>query len=411
MRSAGARSWCETVETKVDFISSTIRSEETFRKAKMRPETDPTGSCITASVSESQTSSPPRWIESRRSPAVLSLSDASSRWSTSTGVRPRAASAGTPVIVSAELVPQDDLALAVDGDDPVGDVGEDRVAPLSLERDPLVELGVGQHGRGVPGQRGERLDLLLTPDARPLRVDGEHALEPLLDPDERHAQVGGVTRGEDRVVGDEPRVTLDVGVDDRRARLDDVARGPSGGGRARAGDRRSSHASDRADDELVALDQLDRARVGAEQRRSLVGDLLEDRGGLELRRQEAAQARELLGERARGSLAFVELAALEAGACSTGQPTAELEIVVGERPLLGEEDDDEPSFLAPWRVDGNREQRPDAREPTPLRAEPVVVVERRRGQEAPLARGGPVSTEADSGISSRSVAASSSGRP
>src|SRR4029079_15903255 len=32
-------------------------------------------------------------------------------------------------------VPEHDLALAVDGDDPVGDVGEDRHAALFLERD------------------------------------------------------------------------------------------------------------------------------------------------------------------------------------------------------------------------------------------------------------------------------------
>ena len=190
----------------------------------MRPETDPTGSCMTASVSESQTSSPPRWIDSSRSPAAPSSSDASSRWSTSTGVRPSAAARGNARDRLRRLVPEHDLALAVDGDDPVGDVGEDRVAPLSLERDALVELGVRQHRGRVPGERGERLDLLLAPDPRPLRVDGEHALEPLLHPDERHAQVRGVTGGEDRVVGDEPRVVLGVRVDDRRARLDDVAR-------------------------------------------------------------------------------------------------------------------------------------------------------------------------------------------
>jgi hypothetical protein len=89
----------------------------------------------------------------------------------------------------------------------------------------LVELGVRQHRGGVPGERGERLDFLLAPDSGPLRVDGEHALEPLLEPDKRHAQVGSVTRGEDRIVRDDPFDALGVRVDDRRARLDDVAAG------------------------------------------------------------------------------------------------------------------------------------------------------------------------------------------
>src|SRR5207302_1878284 len=51
------------------------------------------------------------------------------------------------------LVPEDDVPLAVDGDDPVGDVGEDREAPLLLERDPLIELRVRERSRGIPGQR------------------------------------------------------------------------------------------------------------------------------------------------------------------------------------------------------------------------------------------------------------------
>ena len=73
-------------------------------------------------------------------------------------------------------VPEHDLALAVDGDDPVGDVGEDRLAALLLERDALVELGVRERGGGVAGEGRERLDLLLAPGARAAAVDREHAV-------------------------------------------------------------------------------------------------------------------------------------------------------------------------------------------------------------------------------------------
>ena len=67
----------------------------------MRPATAPAGSRMIASVSESQISSSPRRIETRRSPVGASPGDSSSRWSTSAGARPSASSAGTLVIASA----------------------------------------------------------------------------------------------------------------------------------------------------------------------------------------------------------------------------------------------------------------------------------------------------------------------
>jgi hypothetical protein len=69
------------------------------RNAKMRPATAPAGSCISASDSESQTSSPPRMIDTRR--FVPPDSDSSSRRTTSNGVWPTASDAGTPVMRSA----------------------------------------------------------------------------------------------------------------------------------------------------------------------------------------------------------------------------------------------------------------------------------------------------------------------
>ena len=103
------------------------------------------------------------------------------------------------------VVPEHDLALAVDGDDPVGDVREDRVAALPLDRDPLVELGVREHRGGVPGQCRQRLDLLLAPDARALRVDREHTLEPLLGPTRGTPRYAGVAGGQHGVVGQDAR--------------------------------------------------------------------------------------------------------------------------------------------------------------------------------------------------------------
>ena len=60
-RVSGRRSSCETVETNVVFICSTMRSAETSRNAKIRPATSPAASRMTASLTESQTASPPRW--------------------------------------------------------------------------------------------------------------------------------------------------------------------------------------------------------------------------------------------------------------------------------------------------------------------------------------------------------------
>ena len=54
-------------------------------------------------------------------------------------------------------VPQDDVPVAVDGDDAVGDVGEDRLAPLLLLGDALVELGAREDRRRSRGECRERL--------------------------------------------------------------------------------------------------------------------------------------------------------------------------------------------------------------------------------------------------------------
>ncbi len=95
------RSSWETVETKSDFICSTARSSEMSRKAKIRPATAPAGSVMTASLSESQTSSEPRRIGTSRLRPPVGPSVSSDRPSTFVGGRPSASPAGTPVIRSA----------------------------------------------------------------------------------------------------------------------------------------------------------------------------------------------------------------------------------------------------------------------------------------------------------------------
>src|SRR5206468_4739626 len=88
------------------------------------------------------------------------------------------------------------VSLAVDGHDPVGDVGEDGDAPLLLERDALVELGARERGRGIPGEGAERLDLFLAPLARRPRVDRQHTVDRPLRADERDAEIARVAGAE-----------------------------------------------------------------------------------------------------------------------------------------------------------------------------------------------------------------------
>ena len=125
--------------------------------------------------------------------------------------------------------------------------------------------------------------------------------------------------------------------------------------------------------------------VGAEQGRRLIGDLVQDRDGVELGCEQPAHPSELLGQRAGGALALVELASLEPAARRAREPAAELEVVVAERALLGEEDDDEAAFLATRGIDRNGQERADAGQAPPVLSEAIVVVERSRREEAPVA--------------------------
>ena len=237
-------------------------------------------------------------------------------------------------------VPQHDVTVAVDRDDPVGDVREDRDALLTLDGDALVQLGVRQRRGRVRGECDERLHLFLTPHARRASVDREHAVQPAVGRAERHAEIRGVAGGEERVSFAQAVVLRHVLVRRRRARTDDVAR------RARPGRRPAAERVVGAASPTAAVTTRSRsssdASAAASTRSSSAAcghDRLDDRGRVELCREQAAGPRELLGQRARRPLDVEEPTALERSARGAGDLLRELEILAGERVRLVEEDE------------------------------------------------------------------------
>jgi hypothetical protein len=342
----------------------------------MRPATAPVGSRMTASVSESQA------LTGRKVGAggEVALDHLDRRPSQRRDCRDSRDLLG-------RRVPEHDVSVAIDGDDAVCDVGQDRVAAFPLQRHPLVELGVRQDRRRVAGQSREGFGLLVAPGPRPAVIDREHALQPSLGTDERYAQVGAVARREHRIVGQEPRVGAGVGEGRRRSRLDDVPRQPGRRRSAEADSPVEAFALHGVDDQFVALDHANRSCVGFEQSRRLLDDLVEHRSGIELGGEQRAHARELLGEGPRRALALVELASLERAARGPGEPPCELQIIIDELTRRGEEDDHQAAVLTTRRVDGDREQRAEARrdrEASPRLAEAIVVRDVRRSKHAAL---------------------------
>src|SRR5207237_40308 len=85
----------------------------------------------------------------------------------------------------------------------------------------------------------------------------------------------------------------------------------------------------------------------AEERMCLLDDFVEYRGGVELCGERAPCPRQLLGEGARGAFCLEQLAAFERAACRVAQMMSELEILVDEGPLCGEEHDYQAGALEP----------------------------------------------------------------
>src|SRR5262249_48639807 len=92
------------------------------------------------------------------------------------------------------------------------------------------------------------------------------------------------------------------------------------------------------------------------ERGSLLDDLVEDSRRIELAREQASRARQLLRDRARAALGLEQLAPLERAARGVGEMTGELEILVAERPFRREEEEDKSVARAARRLDGHGEK-------------------------------------------------------
>ena len=148
-----------------------------------------------------------------------------------------------------------------------------------------------------------------------------------------------MARLEHRVEAAQTLVVARVREGDRRPRLEDVAGEPASG-RAPGAERcLRTLAVGRRDDELLPVEQAERAGLGVDERRRLLHDLVEDGRRIELAREQPARARQLLRERAGPALGLEQLATLERAARRIGEMARELEVVVAERALLGEEDE------------------------------------------------------------------------
>ena len=231
----------------------------------MRPATAPTGSRMTASVSESQTSSPPRMIETSRSPCGASALGLEARaGAPATGVRPSASSAGTPVICSAAAFHSTTSPSRSTATMPSAMFA--RIATLrSFSSATRWYSSAFESAADVFAASASSASISSVAPRRAARARRRRARRAALPsgPDERHAEVRGVCRREHRVGSAQPR--------DRRRRP--RARPASATGRRRRRARplaatRVPSASSApaplggADDELVVLEHPDRAGVG-----------------------------------------------------------------------------------------------------------------------------------------------------
>src|ERR671935_173289 len=243
----------------------------------------------------------------------------------------------------------------------------------------------------VTGEADERLDLLGSPLARLLGVDGKNTVHGAFWTDERRSGVTRVARGEQRVGLQQALVVPRVGDRDRASRLHRIARQPGRRRKTRLERVLVGDAARRADDQLVGLEEPQHGGIRGEELRRALHDLVEDDGRVELGCQDPRGLRELLRERALPPLGFEQAAALEGAPRRGGEVARQLEVVVGEPPRLREEDEHEAALLGARRLDRGGEQRAVAAlvcNLPPAFVEAVVAGDPRRGQYAPPARGG-----------------------
>jgi hypothetical protein len=239
-------------------------------------------------------------------------------------------------------IPEDDLPLAVDGHDAVGDVGEDGLAALLLVAHTLVELGIRAGGGRRRGERVQRLGLFLAPFARGAAVDGEDPVHRFLGPDDGNSQVRGVAARQHRIRVEEAGVVPDVRDRPRRARLDDVAHEPPRRRRTSADGVRLAYAGRGPDDDLVALEHANRRAVSGEQLDGVAHGLVQHVVRIELPGELPAGPREPLRKRPGAALTLEELTALEGSASGAGDVAGQLELLLGEDLLAREEHEHEP---------------------------------------------------------------------
>ena len=130
------------------------------------------------------------------------------------------------------------------------------------------------------------------------------------------------------------------------------------------------------DNELVAVERGECRSVGAEKLQRLLDDRLEHGHRIELGREQAPRARQLLRERPRGPLRLEQTAAVERSARSAGDLLRELEILARELPRLAEEHEHERRPLA--RHGDREERRERAAPPGVVKA---LVAGQRRGRK------------------------------
>ncbi len=196
-----------------------------------------------------------------------------------------------------------------------------------------------------------------------------------------------MTVREQRIQLAESRILSGGREGDRGAGLDDVPAEPAERRAAGAFDAVRARPVRGCDDELVALEEPDRARVGVDQAWRLRDDLVEDGGRIELAREQSARACQLFGDRSTAALRVEDLGSSQRVARRVGEKPCDLELVFGERPLFAEEDDQLRLPDTARVVDGDRQEGRVAvrcRHSAPLGRQASVACERRDGDHAPV---------------------------
>ena len=264
-------------------------------------------------------------------------------------------------------VPARDAVVGVGGHDRVGDLGEDRLARVLLLRHALVQERVSQRDRRRAGQRGQAVDLVGAEAARAC------ARRRRARPGSRRPPSARARRGRRRVPrrgrsARRPRAGRPRGRRSRPAPDPRASRRRSG---RCASERRTESSSEASPstargDQLAALEQAQRARVGREQVGGLGHDLAQHRARLEVGGEQGRDALQLARERARAVLGLLERGALERSDRRLLQALGEGEIGVAEgaRRVPGDGHDARP-LAGPIARERHAQKRP--------RAEPLVL--------------------------------------